>query len=298
MRVSKSLLIIMVGLLFFAKGNVMARPDPLKFNRGQIADLTFDEDSKSQFIYDMGIALANGDIPNMFCVDKFGENDNVSQNQDNDIWDLGGIYPFLTEATVLTISSSTSTDEASNTGARIVKVFTLDDTWSFASQIATMNGQSVFTLGSQMRVYRAFVDDAGSNNGAEATIHIGFGTITAGVPANRLAILTPESNQTLMAIMSVPSNHFGYIKRWYVGFDGITGTARFGNVNLCSIKNGLIRRIRRKQGIATDVAPHQESFYMPIRIEEKQDVLLMMNNASVNNLSVSGGFDMVFIKKT
>ena len=95
MRVSKSLLIIMVGLLFFARGNIMARPDPLKFNRGQIADLTYDEHAKAVFVYKMDLAIPHGLIPNMSSLNKYGKSHDVDNGKDNDSWDLGGTYPFL-----------------------------------------------------------------------------------------------------------------------------------------------------------------------------------------------------------
>ena len=281
---------------FIERIDVMARSEPLKYNRGQIADMTYDEHAKARYVYNMGIAIANGDIPNMSSINKFGKNPNVSQNQDNDIWDLGGTYEFLSAPTVLTLSSATSADDSAGLGARTIKIKTLDDAFGFASQPATMNGMSVVTLmGTHIRGYRATVETAGANNGALATIYIGYGTVTAGVPAHTAIAILPEANQSLMAIMTVPSAMTGYITRWNVGFDGITGTARFGEGVLCSRKN-LIRRIRRIQGLSTANPPHQQNLNYPIVIGEKQDVLIMTNSVSANNLKVSGDFDMIFIE--
>ena len=274
----------------------MARPDPLKFNRGQIADLTYDEHAQAVFSYKMDLAIPHGLIPNMSSLNKYGKNVDVDTGQDNDIWDLGGTYPFLSAPTVLTLSSVTSTDEVSDTGARTVRVFTLDDTWALASQSVTMNGLSGVALtGQHRRVFRAFVESAGSNNGAEATIHVGFGSITAGVPATSLAAILLGNNQTLMAIMTVPSNMTGYICRWDMGFNGITGTARFGEANIQTRVNSGIRRIRRVKGISTNFEPMGDIFHMPIIVEEKQDIIMMVNSVSVNDMIASGDFDLVLI---
>ena len=275
----------------------MTRTKPLKYNRGQIADMTYDEDAKAVFSYKMDLAIPHGLIPNMSSINKYGQNPDADASQDNDLWDLGGTYEFLSAPTVLTLSSATSTDADGDTGARTVKVFTLDDNWAFASQFVTMDGLSGVTLtGQHRRVYRAWVETAGSNNGAQATIHAGFGTITDGIPATTLAAILPVNNQTLMAIMTVPSGSSGYVKEWYGGFHGITGTARFGDLHLQSRINSGVRRLRRAIGLSTSVTPYIEPHYCPIKIEEKNDVIMMANNVSVDNLSISAGFDLIMIK--
>ena len=149
--------------------------------------------------------------------------------------------------------------------------------------------------GLHRRVYRKFVETAGSNNGAEATIHTGFGSITAGVPATSLAAILLGNNQTLMAIMTVPSNMTGYICRWDMGFNGITGTARFGEANIQTRVNSGIRRIRRVKGISTNFEPIGDIFHMPIVVEEKNDIIMMVNSVSVNDMIASGDFDLVLI---
>ena len=161
-----------------------------------------------------------------------------------------------------------------------------------------MNGVSGVTLiDQQRRVYRAFVESAGANNGAQATIHIGFGSITAGVPATSLAAILPANNQTLMALMTVPSGQIGYVCRWDMGFNGITGTARFGEAHLLTRTNNGIRRMRRIKGMSTDLEAIGDFFHMPIIVEEKQDIIMMVNDLSASNLVASGDFDMVFIDK-
>ena len=287
--------LILVGLVFFG-GSIITRPNPLKFNRGQIADLTYDEHAQAVFSYKMDLAIPHGLIPNMSSINKYGKNPDADSGQDNDIWDLGGTYEFLSAPTVLTLSSATSTDADGDTGARTVKIFTLDDNWAFASQFVTMDGLSGVTLtGQHRRVYRAWVETAGSNNGAQATIHAGFGAITDGIPATTLAAILPVNNQTLMAIMTVPSGVTGYICRWDIGFDGITGTARFGEAIIQTRTNSGVRRIRRIKGLSTDLEAIGDTFHMPIVVEEKQDVIMMVNDLSASNLVASGDFDMVFI---
>ena len=287
--------LILVGLFYFG-GSIMARPDSLKFNRGQIADLTYDEDAQAVFSYKMDLAIPHGLIPNMSSINKYGKNPDADAAQDNDLWDLGGTYEFLSAPTVLTLSSVTSTDDSGDTGARTVKIFTLDDNWALAEQTATMNGLAGVTLtGQHRRVYRAFVESAGSNNGAQATIHIGFGSITAGVPDTSLAAILPANNQTLMAIMTVPSGVTGYICRWDIGFNGITGTARFGEAALQTRVNSGVRRIRRIKGISTDFEPVGGFFHMPIIVEEKQDIIMTVHDLSASNMVASGDFDVVFI---
>lgn len=275
----------------------MARPTNSKFGRDQILERVFDEDAKALFSYEMELAIAHGQIPNMFWDSNFGENSNVDQNQDNDIWELGGTYDFLSAATILTLSSATSTDEATDTGARTVEIITLDGGFSRVTTNYTMNGTSVVTLtGTHIRGNSGIVKSAGSNNGAQATIFIGYGTVTAGEPANKVMTILPANNETLLGISTVPSGHTGYIKQWGMLIGGLSGTARFARAHLQSRTNGGIRRVRRIKGLSTDLESVPQEINYAVKVEEKNDVILMVNNTSTDNLKVGGYFDMIMVE--
>jgi hypothetical protein len=125
----------------------------------------------------------------------------------------------------MTVSSSSTLDTAAGTGARTVTISGLDASYAEQSETITLDGRTaVTTVGTYIRVNRAFVVTAGSTATAQGNIYIGTGTVTTGVPANIYALIGLGDNQTLMALWTVPAGYTAYLESAYINAGGTTST--------------------------------------------------------------------------
>ena len=95
---------------------------------------------------------------------KFGFNPDIDDSLET-IWAEGGLYSYLSAASVLKISSSSTDDASAGTGARTITISGLDANYDEISESITLNGQTaVNTTQSFLRVFRLTVDTAGTGN--------------------------------------------------------------------------------------------------------------------------------------
>jgi len=142
---------------------------------------------------------------------KFGFNPDIDNSLET-IWSEGGLYSYLSAATVLKVSSSSANDTSAGTGARTVELFGLDADYDEINEIVTLNGQTaVNTTQSFLRVYRMIVRSAGTGGTNAGVIYAGTGTVTAGVPANKYATVAVGDGQSLMALWTVPRGYTAYL---------------------------------------------------------------------------------------
>jgi len=162
------------------------------------------------------LAVKAGLVPGHRLISKFGHNESVGTAIE-DIWEPGGLYPYLSAATVMTISSSDVDDTSAGTGARTVELFGLDENYKEVSELITLNGQNgVSTANSYLRVIRMIVRSAGSSGYNEGSLYLGTGTITTGVPAVihmqvEFTAAGLGENQTNFALYTIPVGHTGLI---------------------------------------------------------------------------------------
>lgn len=140
-------------------------------------------------------------------VSKFGENPDIDTGTvPEDVWDVGGLYPFPSSALETTIVSTSADDTSTGTGARTVTVFGLSDDFSLLQETITLNGTTPITLSDNYyRVYRVKVVTVGSNASNVGDIDVKHGSTV-------LARILAGENQTLMAIFTIPNTyHVAYI---------------------------------------------------------------------------------------
>ena len=154
------------------------------------------------------LQVARGQVAYHESVYKFGNNAAVA-NVTETIWQQGGLYSYLSAASVLKVSSSSANDTSAGTGARTVELFGLDGDYNEINEVVTLNGQTaVNTTQSYLRINRMIVRSAGSGGANAGVIYAGTGTVTTGVPANIYATINGDgSNQTLMALWTVPAGY-------------------------------------------------------------------------------------------
>lgn len=226
-------------------------------------------------------------------VQKFGRIPDIDAGGTNeDVWDGEGAYSFLSSATALKISSSSTDDAAAGTGARTVRVIGLDSNWNEVSQDVTLNGQTGVSLSTSLiRVYRAYVLTVGTGGVNAGNIWVGTGDITTGVPANKYAGIMAGMGQTLMAVYTVPADAAGgaTIWRWYATVGAVT--AAFAVVALQTREYGGSWRTRRVAGIA-EGGGLDESLLYGVTVGPKCDIRVRAISNGANNSTIEAGFDL------
>ena len=147
-----------------------------------------------------GVPLALGKYTELQGVNKFGYNDAVP-NTFETVWDNSSVYTWLTSASVITVTSS-STDDNGGT----VCVIGLDENLLPVEEVLTIGGDAgVITF---LRVHRLVLKSA--NTG---TTNVGVVSASAGV------IITSQISvgigQSLMALYTVPAGYRGFILSYH-----------------------------------------------------------------------------------
>jgi len=151
---------------------------------------------------------------------QFGFNVGVPGSEEA-ITDLAdGRYPFPTGAETLSVvSDSDDDDKDAGVGARSVTIEGLDTNYEILKETIELEGQvPVTTLGSFLRVQRAYIATAGVNN-------INDGDITISNSTDDIALILAEEGTTLMAIYTVPLGYTGYLIKFDAASAGLVTVA-------------------------------------------------------------------------
>lgn len=180
--------------------------------------MSFLRDRLNVNISDLGINASAGTLRGISSEYKFGVNNDIGSSIET-VWDIGGLYAYPSAATTMTVSSGSTTDNAAGIGARTIYVEGLDLNYNVINETLTLhatNGQlGVTTVNSYLRIHRAYVLTAGSNDGCVGILYIGTGTLTVGIPANIYGALGPDYNQTTQTPFTIPAGKTGFITQGY-----------------------------------------------------------------------------------
>ena len=218
-------------------------------------------------------------IPNSKIVHKFGANFDIDQATDPEsVWAGGGLYPWASFATAQTIYciSTSASDTATLT------VEGLDANYNEQTESVTLTGTSaVATTSTFIRVFRMTYED-GAN----------VGTITARVTSGTGAVVAQIDvayAQTLMAVYTVPAGHTGYM----VALDGTIDSNKNCQILMYHRLFGKPFRIAH---IAESSGHYRYDYHAPLRVPEKTDIDIGVDNVSGNDSRVTANFDIVLIR--
>ena len=213
---------------------------------------------------------------------QFGFNPQISTDEET-VWDAGGIYSYPSSAGVATIVSTSTADDLVSTGAQKIKIEGLDANYNLKSVEVDMDGTTnVVTTESFLRVYRAFINQAGSGkvNAGNITISIG-GAVRAQISANQ--------GQTLMAVYTVPAGFTGYITQWSFS-SGASSSGKYLDGRLIVHRFGGIIQTKARSTV------HNTTFVKDLQIAtiayEKDDMEIRAF-ASSGTDAVSGAFSVL-----
>jgi len=167
-----------------------------------------DADGNESGMIDRGSAIARGLISGESPVVIRGYNQGTTTTNEP-IWaQSGGSYPSPNGAAVtITLSSSSASDALAGTGAQIVQVkyVRFSDLVEVTANF-NMNGQTAVTISADgYAINDIRVVSVGTGLSNAGTIYAGYGTVTAGVPANILASIVVGAIVGQQAVYTVPS---------------------------------------------------------------------------------------------
>jgi hypothetical protein len=239
------------------------------------------------------LQVARGFIEGHKTIFKFGNNADINGSLET-VWSQGGLYSYPAAAIQMKVSSSSTDDTGSGTGAQTVFVYGLDADYNEITEVVTLDGQTeVLTAQSFLRVNRAFVVTAGTGATAAGTIYVGTGVVTAGVPATVYAVISLGENQTTMAVWTVPAKHTLYVHRGFF-------SASSNNV----AQYVLGKFVFRPQGgvfrNAADLTVNSNAigydFEIPLALPEKTDIEARAIALSGTNFYVTASFEGIYIQ--
>jgi hypothetical protein len=245
------------------------------------------------------LQVARGQIAYHESIYKFGNNPEVADSIET-IWPQGGLYSYLSAATVLTVSSGSTDDTSAGTGARTVELFGLDGDYNEISEVVTLNGQTaVNTTQSYLRINRMIVRSAGSGGANAGIIYAGTGTVTTGVPANIYATINGDgTNQTLMALWTIPAGYTGYLMQYDVSNGTTSNTPAVCKLLLVARPYGEVFQTKDIKSLTTGM--HIENtLIIPVEFAEKTDIeVRAVSSSNSVTFDISAAFEMLYIKNT
>ena len=243
------------------------------------------------------LQVARGQVAYHEAVYKFGNNAAVA-NVTETIWQQGGLYSYLSAASVLKVSSSSANDTSAGTGARTVELFGLDGDYNEINEVVTLNGQTaVNTTQSYLRINRMIVRSAGSGGYNAGVIYAGTGTVTTGVPANIYATINGDgTNQTLMALWTVPAGYTGYLMQYDVSNGTTSNTPAVCKMTLVARPFGEVFQSKDVKSLTTGM--HIENtLIVPVKFAEKTDIEVRAVSSSASVIfDISAAFEIIYIK--
>ena len=242
------------------------------------------------------LQVARGQISWHYPQFKFGFNPDVD-NALETVWAEGGLYGYLSAASVLKVSSSSTDDAAAGTGARTVQLYGLDADYNEINEIVTLNGQtSVNSVNSFLRINRMVIRSAGSGEINAGVVYAGTGAVTSGVPDNKYATIAVGDGQTLMALWTVPAGYTAYLFQTHVTA-ACTTSNKLLTATIVARPFGEVFQVKDKFGIQIDGGDINQIYHFPIKFDEKTDIeVRAISDAGSANAEVSANLDIIYIK--
>ena len=126
-----------------------------------------------------------------------------------------GLYVFPTVASQMKISSSSTEDNASGTGCRLLNIEYLDSNYDEQNETIIPTGQTeILTVATDiLRIQRITCLSSGSTGSCVGSVYIGIGTVTTGVPATIYDLITPLGTTSMTGIFTIPKGYRAYVEQ-------------------------------------------------------------------------------------
>lgn len=239
--------------------------------------------------YSWQINISNGTVDGTGYIEKFGMNTDVDSNKET-IWDVGGIYQYLSTAQTVSATSTSPDDNAAGTGARTIEVQGLDANYQLVYDSITVNGAPGTV--EFLRVFRARVVTAGTSGINEGVITVDATTdaiTVAGIGIDGTGSNAAGRGQTFMSLYTVPAGKTAYLTQWTVGC---------GKQNTDAVATFMARpqggAWNAKDIITVQATTYAKDYKIPLQFTEKTDIEVRAYSTTNNSL-VSSTFNLLLI---
>lgn len=241
------------------------------------------------YIPDWEDAISMSMIPDALRAVGIGFNPDIDTTSvPEDCWGFSGLYPWLTNPTMLQVRSTSTADSAGGTGMRTVSIPVLDTNYASAPVVITLNGTTPVPLpAAVLRINPPrglTAGSAGTNVGdimiedvsggtLRSIILAGYGVATQApytVPAG-LTLFIPQ----LLLNINSPTGGVGKFVQMRTYFKGPNDACAITPLPLGT----------------TNAGPHNHISKPPIRVAEKTDFSLIVSVTSDNNCVVTAGWN-------
>lgn len=241
-----------------------------------------------------GLNVARGGVAHHEIRHIFGFNPDVDSGAEETVWTHGGLYTHVSAPSLMTISSSSSNDSSSGTGARTAYILGINGTGAEVAEIITLNGTAgVITAHAYTAIQSITVATTGSGGMNAGDIYIGTGAITIGVPANVYGHIMAGENQSLMGHFTIPAGYTGYMVRGSMS-SGTVFASAYVTGRLKLRMNGIVYTAAIVTFAGNMVA---FDFDYPVAFPEGSCVSATAKGTA-NNESVSSYFQILLIKNS
>lgn len=229
------------------------------------------------------LEIAKGNVTKHSFIEKFGRNTAVASGGTETIWDGSSLYSYPASATITHVISGEAADTMD------VEVQGLDANFNLVTQEATLNGTTQVALSTALiRVFRVKILGGSDPAGAISVTDTG--------QSNTYAQVTAGTNQTNMAVYTIPNGYTGYLVGWYASILRATGTnAAVADVDLFRRTTGGVFRSTQPVGIQNTGGNYwQYRFPCPLELAAKTDVEVRATPSA--NADMSAGFTVILVE--
>ena len=149
------------------------------------------------------LQVARGQIPKHTAIFRSAYSASITNGSEYAVWPRAATYVFPTVASVMTLSSSVTTDIG-----QLVRIVGLDVNYFEISEILALNGRTAVT---STKSFLRINDMQVLTDTPTGNIYFGTGALTLGVPANVYGFIAALDGTQLAAIYTVPAGHELYI---------------------------------------------------------------------------------------
>lgn len=231
-------------------------------------------------------ASQRNDIAKTFVVRGF--NPDVDAIAEEDIWDVGGTYVYLTAASVLDCVSGSAEDNPLGSGIGYLKIKGLNAEWDMIEETVELNG---LTPVSTTQAFIRVLDVVGSQpNAADPNLRA-VGQIDLKVGTNIQAAILPNNTASSSSLFSIPRGYTGFFSLYYAS----------GGVNNDFVLKFAHREYNDIFNLGPNLNIHQQQYpvvnFIPLigLAEEKSDVKFVAQSNTLNG-EVNAGYQLILVR--
>lgn len=170
--------------------------------------------------------IAFGSVNGWKVINKFGHNSDVGSTIE-DVWAAGGVYSYLTAATLMEVVSSSTNDAAAGTGCRSVVIEGLDANFEEQTETVATNGTAaVATVKEYLRINRMYSSSTGTY-GIGTAGNITLRVASAGATQAFIEFTSDSQSwdfgQTQLARYTVPAGKKAFVTSMNLGIESGKG---------------------------------------------------------------------------